>query len=185
MAKHNMSKAELLRRYKEAKTAKAGCDKAPFTAIATLCNYILWKEEKWYQKKLAEYNQRVHDCDRMMDDGEITIDDIRKRLWDKAGFDVQVVDEEQKYSKKTKNFVQRMEREIVEANNQVNNMSARYILIHYSVLMDMGYGNKRLNRNMGYVNEWLRRTSREGDISIMQLHKELFQDAGIFIEMPN
>jgi hypothetical protein len=50
--------------------------------------------------------------------------------------------------------------------------------------MDMGYGRKRLNRNMKYINSWLARVNHEGDMSIMQLHRELFEEAGIFIEMP-
>lgn len=185
MARHNMSKMELLRRFKEVKDIKANAGKAPFTGMATLCNYVLWKEEKWYQKKLAEYNQRVNECDRMMDDGEITLEEIQKRLWDKGGFEVRTVDEVQRHSGKTRSFAQQMEREIVEANNQINDMSCRYILIHYQVLMDMGYGHKRLNRNMKYINSWLARVNHEGDMSIMQLHRELFEEAGIFIEMPN
>ena len=184
MARHNMSKMELLRRYKEVKDIQATADKAPFTGMATLCNYILWKEEKWYQKKLAEYNQRVHECDRMMDDGEITIEGIQKRLYDKAGFDVRVVEEVCTRSKKSKNFLDQLERQTIEANNQINDMSARYFLLHYQVLMDMGYGHKRLNRNMNYINKWLSRVNRDGDTNIMELHRELIDGAGIFIEMP-
>lgn len=184
MARHNMSKMELLRQYKRVKNIKANADRAPFTCMATLCNYVLWKEEKWYQKKLFEYNQRVNECDRMLDDGEITLEDIQDRLDKKADFIVGIEGESRKYSKKPKNFIQQMEREIAAANDWISDMSARYILIHYQVLMDMGYGHKRLNRNRECIRGWLDRVDQDGDVSIRRLHKELYEDAGILIEMP-
>ena len=186
MAKH-LTKNEILRKYAELQQLRRNAIRAPFTGMATLCNWVLWKEEGWYQKKLAEYNQRVLEYNRLVDDGIVLLEDIRCRIKEKAGFDVMYVEFTEadiKVPKKDK-MLYSLELEIMAANNTINELSTRYMLIHYQVLMDMGYGEKRLNRNMENVNRWLRNvTDDEGD-RIMDLRQQLIDGVGIYIEMPD
>lgn len=51
--------------------------------------------------------------------------------------------------------------------------------------MDMGYGKKRLERNKDFINDNLRNIQTDDGTRIMELRKELIEQAGIFIEMPN
>ena len=186
MAKH-LTKNEILRKYNELQRLKRNALRAPFTGLATLCNWVLWKEEGWYQKKLAEYNQRVLEYNRLVDEGTVLLDDIRRRIKEKAGFDVMYVkftEADITVPKKDKLLYQ-IELEIMAANNTINELSTRYMLIHYQVLMDMGYGEKRLNRNMEHVNRWLHIvTDVEGE-RIMDLHRQLIEGVGVYIEMPD
>lgn len=188
MAKQkHLTKNELLRRVKNLQDLKRNTSRAPFTGMATLCNYVLWKEEKWYQKKLAEYNQRVAEYDRRLDDGEITIFSLRRRLKKCADFDVDYAPytyADITVPKKKNSFLYQMEKQIVDANNEINDWSVRYILIHYNVLIDMGYGYKRLNRNKDQLNRWLGVGSQDEGMRIMDLHRELIEGVGIYIEMP-
>ena len=188
MAKH-LTKNEILAKCKQLQEAKHYADKSPFTGMATLCNWVLWKEEKWYPKKLAEYNSRVAEYDRRIDDGEITLSSIRERLKAKADFDVDMVQfsySDIRVSEKKNRFLYRLEKGMVDANNTINEISVRYILMHYAVLMDMGYGSKRLNRNKDSVNRWLERVTEPGEHGdrILDLRRKLIDEAGIFIEMP-
>ena len=73
----------------------------------------------------------------------------------------------------------------MEANNTINEMSTRYLLIHFNVLMDMGYGKTRLERNKDAINKWLTTLTEADGVGVMDLHKELAEDAGIYVEMPN
>ena len=188
MAKH-LTKNELLAKCKRLQEAKHYANKSPFTGMATLCNWVLWKEEQWYQKKLADYNSRVADYDRRIDDGEITLSSIRSRLKEKAGFDVDVVDftyDHLQNLKKKNRFLYELEKGMIDADNLINEISARYMLCHYAVLMDLGYGSKRLNRNKDWVNRWLDDVTAPGEQGdkILDLRRKLIEEAGIYIEMP-
>lgn len=186
MAKKHLTKNEILARVKKVRDLKNHADKALFTGMATLCNYVLWKDEGWYQKKLADYNQRVAEYDRQLDSEEISLEIISNRLMEKAGFTVEYVPytyDGIAVSKKS-GFLYEMEKEIVDSDNNINALSVRYTLIHYQVLMDMGYGEKRLNRNRDFVNARLARINVEDGSRFADLHRELLDGAGIYIEMP-
>lgn len=185
--KKHMTKNDILRAYKEMRDIKHSADKAPFTGMATLCNYVLWKDEGWYQKKLAEYNQCVAECDRLLDEGKLLLSDISKRLFDKAGFtvDYEPYTYEDIRIPKKMGALYKMEMEIIDSQNTINEMSVRYFLIHYNVLMDMGYGKMRLGRNKDYINSRLAVINKDDGHRVMDLHRELLDGVGVYIEMPD
>lgn len=188
--KRQLTKNEILARMREVKKISDSSDKSPFTGMATVCNYTLWKNEGWSQKKLADYNMAVAEYDKKLDSGEVTIEQLQERLWNKADFSVEYVKYTYRDIKSRKNsFMYELEKKINEANNTINELAARYFLMHFNTLMDMGYGKKRLERNKDQINNLLNViTSDEKDKSkprIMDLHKELYEEAGIYIEMPN
>ena len=175
---------------RESKRLLNHSNKSTFTGMVTVCNYTLWKNEGWYQKKLADYNAAFAVYETKIDNGELTLKELQDRLWDKADFSVEYVEFTEKDIHSRKNsFMYGIEKQVMEANNIINELSARYFLMHFNVLMDMGYGKKRLERNKDQINELLNTiTSDEEDKSkkrIMDLHKELYEEAGIYIEMPN
>jgi hypothetical protein len=186
MKRKHLTKDELLSMTKEIQTLKKSSNRSPFTGMATLCNYVLWKDEKWYQKKLVAYNQAVAEYDQRLDAEEVTIKDMSDRLWNKADFTVEYVEFTEKdirVSPKNK-FFYAMEKHRIECDNTINEMSTRYMLIHFNVLMDMGYGKKRLERNKDYINARLQTVTVVEGEKIMDLHRELIEGAGIEIEMP-
>ena len=188
MAKQkHLTKNELLRKYKALQDLKKNTSKAPFTAMATVCNYTLWKDEHWYQKKLAEYNQRVAEYDRRIDEGEVTLSWLNKRLKERADFEIGYVSytyADIPAAAKKNSFLYSIEKQVIDANNEINDWSIRYLLIHYNVLIDMGYGFKRLNRNKEQLSYWLGIDSESRGTKVMDLHRELADYAGIYIEMP-
>ena len=186
MKRRPLTKNEILAKTKQLQMLKQSSYRSPFTGMSVLCNYTLWHDEKWYQKKLGEYNNAVAEYDRKLDAEETTLEEMSKRLWDKAEFTVEWVEFSEKditVSKKDK-FMYSVEKQIIGYNNVINQMSTRYFLIHFNVLMDMGYGKKRLERNKDLINDNLRNIHTDDGTRIMDLRKELIEKAGIEIEMP-
>ena len=186
MKRKHLTKDQILAIAREAQIMRNSSIRSPFTGMSTLCNYVLWKDEKWYQKKLAAYNQAVAEYDNRLDAEEITLKEMSDRLWNKADFTVECVKQTEKdilVNRKMK-FLYEMEKNIIDCNNTINEMSTRYMLIHFNVLMDMGYGRTRLERNKDYINERLKTVTVVEGEKIMDLHKELYEGAGIYIEMP-
>lgn len=186
MKHKHLTKNQILAIAREAQLLRASSVRSPFTGMSTLCNYVLWKDEKWYQKKLAAYNQAVAEYDKRLDAGEITLKELSDRLWNKTDFTVEYTPYTEKdinVSSKLK-FLYELEKNTIECNNTINEMSTRYLLIHFNVLMDLGYGKVRLERNKDYVNARLKTVTVVEGERIMDLHKELVDGAGIYIEMP-
>ena len=169
----------------ETKKLTASSESTAFTGIATLCNYVLWHDEKWSQNKLIEYHTAVTEYDRKFYDGEITIEQMSKRLWDKAGFTIEYVPQAEEDTYLKNKFFRDMEQRTIKAGNIINEMSQQYLLIYFNVLMDSGYGKKRLNRVKDNLNKWLDITSKDTGKKIMDLHRELVDKVGIYVEMPD
>lgn len=179
-----MSKAEILLNLYEAKKLQKKADKAPFTGLSILCNYVLWKKEHMSRSKLAEYNKIVAEYDAGMEQGTVTREYLEQRLWDKADFDIksyQLSEEEIKKQTNKNGFRQQLTRMNMENLNIVNKLSTQHLLIHFNALIDMGYGKVRLNRVKDEIKVYL---DDVGNTDVMALRKELFDKVGIYIEMP-
>lgn len=179
-----MSKAEILLNLYEAKKLQKKADKAPFTGLSILCNYVLWKKEHMSRSKLTEYNQIVQEYDVGIENGSVTRDFLEQRLWDKAEFDVksyQMSEEEIQKQTSKNGFKQKILRMNIENMNIVNKLSTQHLLIHFNALIDMGYGKVRLNRVKDEIKAYL---DDVGNTDVMALRKELFDKVGIYIEMP-
>lgn len=181
MRKH-YTKDELLRQLKQTANVVKKASSAPFTGMAILANYTLWKTERWGQTRLAEYNKRVAEYYA----GEIDEKALSDRLMEKADFTVQSVQHTagDNCQKKTRQYRWFMEQKLIDAEDEINRSSAQYFLICFNALMDMGYGNKRLNRVKDAINEKLKENEKE-DAMALRMRQELIDNLGILIEMPN
>lgn len=178
----HLTKTEILEQLKYTANIRKKASGAPFTGMAILGNYILWKTEGWYQKHLAEYNERVKEYYDM----DIDIKALSKRLYDAADFAVEVkyhkVQDNQ--CKKSQRYRQIMEQKLMDAEDEINRCSQKYLLIHFNALMDMGYGKKRLNRVKDAMNKKLNDIEDPMGEDAMKMRQELIDEMGIYIEMP-
>lgn len=140
----HLSRSVLLEQLKYTANVRRKASSAPFTGMSILGNYILWKTEGWYQKRLAEYNERV----REYYDTDPDIGVLSDRLYDVTDFTVEVKyhKAQDNRNKKSKSYRHSMEQKLMDAEDEINRCSQKYLLIHFDVLMDMGYGKKRLVR---------------------------------------
>ncbi len=72
----------------------------------------------------------------------------------------------------------------MEAEDEINRCSQKYLLIHFNVLMDMGYGKKRLVRVKDAMNLKLKDVGDPMGKGAMEMRQELMDGVGIVIEMP-
>ena len=178
----HLTKVELLQQLKHTANVRRKASSAPFTGMAILGNYILWKTEGWYQKRLAEYNERV----REYYDMDIDIKVLSNRLYKAAEFNVEVEyhkAQDNQY-KKSRRYRHSMEQKLMEAEDEINLCSQKYQLIHFNVLIDMGYGKKRLNRVKDAMNRKLEEVSNPMGKGAMEMRQELMDGVGVIIEMP-
>ena len=178
----HLTKNELLWQLKHTADVRKRASASSFTMMAILGNYVLWKTESWYQKRLVEYNERV----RTYYEKDPDLEALSRRLNDTAGFtiEVQYHQPHDNCYKKTKKYRHDMEQKLMEAEDRINRCSQKYLLIHFSVLMDMGYGKKRLNRVKDAMNRKLTEISDPMGKGAMEMRQELMDGVGIIIEMP-
>ena len=72
----------------------------------------------------------------------------------------------------------------MDAEDEINRCSQKYLLIHFNVLIDMGYGKKRLIRVKDAMNRKLKEVVDPMGKGAMEMRQELMDGVGIIIEMP-
>lgn len=182
MKRRHRSKEELIRQALEFKRRKDTCYTAPFTGMAIICNYTLWKTEGFTQNKLAKYNQIVDTYYQGINGGSTDVKDLADRLYEKAEFKIEFAEyteDDILVSKKDK-YAYSLNRQNIEINNTINKSCCEYLNVCFNALMDMGYGNMRLNRVRAAVTEQLNNSGGK----VMDLHQELIDGVGIYIEKP-
>lgn len=186
MKRRQMTKDELLGMMKHSAKNTVLSDRAPFTGMSVLCNYVLWKTEKFTQGKLTEYNRQAAAFDIQLDTGLASLIGMSDRLMKKAGFTIEYIPIEKKdikVSRRNQVFYQAALNKL-EAENRVNEMSTRYLIIAFNALMNMGYGEKRLTRFKDALNELLGEAQQDDGKKLLALRQELIDGVGVFIEMP-
>lgn len=178
----HLTRDELLQKLKHTANLRRKAAGAPFTGMAILGNYVLWKTEGWYQKRLADYNGRV----QHYYDSDPDIRELSNRLFEKSEFTVEVEYHKAQNNryKKSHRYRHDMEQKLMDAEDEINRCSQKYLLIHFNVLMDMGYGKKRLIRVKDAMNRKLKETGDPMGKDVMALRQELMDGVGIIIEMP-
>lgn len=178
----HLTRGELLQQLKHTANVRRKAASAPFTGMAILGNYVLWKTEGWYQKRLAEYNDRVKDYY----DADPDIEALSDRLFEKSEFTVEVQyhQEQDNHYKKSHRYRHEMEKKLMDAEDEINRCSQKYLLIHFNVLIDLGYGRKRLIRVKDAMNQKLKEIGDPMGMGAMEMRQELIDGVGIVIEMP-
>jgi hypothetical protein len=117
---------------------------------------------------------------------EPDIKQLSDRLMDKAEFSVEVgyhQASDNRY-KKTDKYRYTMEQKLMDAEDEINRCSQKYLLIHFNVLMDIGYGKTRLTRNKDAMNRQLYEVKDPMGDGAMVMRQKLMDGVGIVIEMP-
>lgn len=174
-----LSRNEIIQKMKKVSDMRRSAETSPFTGVAILANHVLWKKDGWGQIKLTRYNQIVNDYENKINAGEVEVETLSDRLWNKAEFRLEYVPFESCHGSSLRD---RFDNEVIEFNNRIHLLATRHLTVHFNALMDLGYGKKRLERNKDWLNEYLRE-SEKGTFNIMDLHRELVDGVGIYIEI--
>lgn len=91
----------------------------------------------------------------------------------------------QNYKKYAIPPAQKMIREQVKANNEINEKATRYLTYGFTILMNDGTKKQKLTNIKDKIQKRIDEvTADERDKCIMDLWKELVDGAGIYIEKP-
>lgn len=184
MPKHYDDPQEIARMMVELKRLRQTAQRSPFTGLLTIFCYVLWKDYKYSQTKLAKFCEDFSKYDTEYDGRDIT--ELDNGLWDYADWKVEFTPYTEKdYPFYKSPMAQKVIREQVKANNEINEKATRYLTYGFTVLMNDGTKKQKLTNIKDKIQKRIDEvTADERDKCIMDLWKELVDGAGIYIEKP-
>lgn len=180
-----LTKDEILAAVKEVERKKLTAEVSPFSVCVVIANTVLGREG-WGQERLMRYNDAAQEYRWDLEDGVITLEQLQQRIHDKGGFDVwqEEFTEADIHANKKDKFAYSLEKQIMNANNSINAYVTRYSVIFFNVLIDMGWGEKRLNRIMEAYNQ-VYTDMVDGKVDFMTMYRELKEKKYVQVELPN
>lgn len=178
----HFSKAEILAMCNRVARETRMCERTPYTAMPLICLYTMLESESWKQTRLANLATQINEYKEKYDNGELDRERLKKRLFDKAEFDVEfkeyTVDDITSHTK----FLRWIDEKQIAPQNTINELSTEYMLFFFNALMDSGYGKDRLQRVSNKMMDILNRYV-EDKLLLKEMTDALF-DVGIAIEQP-
>lgn len=157
----------------------------PYTGMATACNYSLWKDWKFSISKLIQFNKDVNEYYEDIRNGFYTFDDLQEKILavspELVIYTVYYTDDDLKNHNK---FMRALERKQLQQNNILNDRSVEYMRVFFMILIDYGWTEKKLLKAKDYVNNRIKVYLEDDEKHIMDLHEELLEGTGIYIEVP-
>lgn len=186
MARPHYSKQQLLQLCNQVARERRMADRSPWTAMNIIFGYTLLKCKDFKGKRIYSVSQAVDAYENKYEAGEINLKAMSQKLVDDyAGFSVEYVpytEEDIIFKKGT--FHHWLDSRQLEPQNRINEFACRYMIFFFTVLAEKyGYREKRLNA----VYEELQKHMdlyKNDKVSIRQWQKELYDDAGIWFELP-
>ena len=184
MAKRYDDPKELSKLLLETRRLKQSANRSPYTVILTILCYGLWKDYRYSQRKLADFCRKFAEYDERYFNK--TYQKLVDELYNYTDWKVEHV----KYTKddyphyKSK-IMQASVEEQMRCSNEINALSARYFTYGFCILIEDGFGSKKLTNFKDKAQKRIQ--SITGDMrtgTINDLWKELATGAGIYIEKP-
>lgn len=178
-----MTKNELMRKLAMAKAQKRVCEFSPEAAAALMAGYTMVHDEGFGAGRVVAVSNRIAELQNALNSGEIDMEELRIRIFEKADFDVDYARygyEEITAKPGTVEYI--LEKYEIESRNIITIRTAQYFICFYTALIDLyGYGKKRLNRVCENVNELLRESDQR-DGCVEEWQKYITDKTGIEYE---
>lgn len=184
MPKHYDDPQEIARLMVELQRLRKTAQRSPFTGLLTVFCYVLWKDYKYSQTKLAKFCEDFSKYDLEYEDADI--EELSENLWNYADWKVEFTPfTERDYPLYKSPLARKVVREQVKANNEINEKATRYLTYGFTVLMNDGTKKQKLTNIKDKIQKRIDEITKEDrDKEIMDLWKELIDGAGIYIEKP-
>lgn len=184
MPKHYDNPQAILRLRRETELLRQSAERSPFTGILTLFCYTLWKDYKYSQTKLSDFCCKFTEYNEKYENEPYT--ELQNRLNDFAEWTIEYqVFTEADFPRYKSKIAQDCIREQVRCNNRINDLSTRYILYGMVILMEDGFGKKKLtNFKDKFSDRMDKAVDKCNGKDFMDLWKELVENTGIYIEKP-
>ncbi|MCR5755536.1 MAG: hypothetical protein K6G30_12095 [Acetatifactor sp.] len=161
------------------------CNRTPWTAMGIICGYTLLKSEGFKAQRIVRVTNCVGEMEKRFDQGKITVEEVSKRLMDKADWTVEYVEyTEADIRAKKGSYQYWLDQKQLAPQNAINKQSTRYMLFMFAALMDeFGYGKDRLTRVQEFMNNLLL-DYQQDKVTVMEWHKALLEETGVVFEPP-
>ena len=160
-------------------------ERTPWTAMGIMCAYILMKIEGFKGKRISKIINRVNEIEEQWRNGEIDLEELNRRLFDKCGFSFEPkVYDDNDIKEKKGSYRYWLQQKEIEPGNIINETAMRYYTFFYTALIEeYKLGNKKLKRIYDYNDNLLLEYEKDRT-SLHEWEKELEEEAGLAIEMP-
>lgn len=164
---------------------KRMAERTPWTAMGIMCAYILMKVEGFKGKRISKIINRVNEIEEQWRNGEIDLEELNRRLFDKCGFSFEPkVYDDNDIKEKKGSYRYWLQQKEIEPGNIINETAMRYYTFFYTALIEeYKLGNKKLKRIYDYNDNLLLEYEKDRT-SLHEWEKELEEEAGLAIEMP-
>lgn len=185
MARRHLTPQEIMAQCKAVAREKRMAERTPWTAMNIICSYVLMKCEGFKGQRILRIMNKIKALNEQWDKGEINLEDVSKRLHDKAEWTVECKRyTEADITARKGSYRYWLDSMQIAPQNTINEFATRYMLFFFTALMDeYGYGKERLTRVEAYMNQLLH-TYQQDKTAVQKWKRELYEDAGVAIEMP-
>lgn len=180
----HMSKDELIREMNMIAKESRMATNSPWTAMGVLCCYTMMVFDGWKSKRLQNLMASINGYEDRWQRYEIDLEPYQERLMSVAGWKVEQVDyTEADISAKKGTFSYAIDKFQINAQNEINRTATRFLTWFYNVLIDNGYGEKRLEKVLNAIDEQINRYRAEKHL-VAEWQTELLDSAGLVFEQP-
>lgn len=164
---------------------KRMADRSPWSAMSIICPYVVMKSEGFKGQRISKLIGKITDYEEKWSNGEVDLEEFRERLKLKAEWTLEFNQwTEADITARKGSYRYWLDKVQLEPQNRINQNAERYMLFFFITLMEeFGYGKDRLTRVEEYMNTLLL-DYQQNKTSINEWKTELFEGAGIVIEMP-
>lgn len=155
-----------------------------WTAMAILCCYTMLTAKGFKAKRCQDLMAAINKYEDRWWDMEINLEAYQERLMQKAGWNITQEDYTEadiKYKKGT--FEWYVDRSQIDAQNEINRVATRFFTWFYNVLIDEGYGEKRLMDVFQTMDEQMSIYRKDKTLTA-KWKQELLDRAGLIFEPP-
>lgn len=188
MGKRHLTPAEIIRQCKIVARENRTAHCTPWTVMSIICPYTLMKSEGYKGQRIAKIVARIEEYERLWKNGEVDLEELKKRATDKAGGDTEAfaytVYTEDDITSKKGSYDYWLDSRQIDAQNAMNQQASRYLVFLYNALIDTeNFGKKRMLRIYEYM-DGMMQEYRLNRVTIGIWKKALYEEAGIVVEMP-
>ncbi len=160
-------------------------DRAPWTAMAIICGYVLLKSEGFKGQRISKVLSAINEMEERFDKGEITVEEMSERLEEKADWHVESKEYTESDIRAKKGTYQYwLDQKQIAPQNTINRQATRYMTFMFVALIDLyGYGKDRLTRVEHSMNELLL-DYQQNKTTVALWRETLFDETGLVFEQP-
>lgn len=185
MKKRHLEPNEIKAQLKAIAREKRMADRTPWSAMSIICPYVIMKCEGFKGQRIVRIINKIKEMEEQWENGDIDLQDVSNRLNDKADWTIEFKQwTESDITARKGSYKHWLDKVQLEPQNRINQHAGRYMLFFFTALMDeYGFGKERLTRVEEYMNNLLLEY-QQNKTTVRAWNKELFEDAGVYIEMP-